>query len=114
IPRGPRSWPPSKRAPGRSTPSRSPPTAPPSRPVPVTAVSCGGRWACAAGRWPSPTSARSVQCWQLGGVGGADADGGAEVLEGARPLPELTGWNAYVHDVTYDDRGRLAAAGSDE
>ncbi|MEH6622461.1 MAG: AAA family ATPase [Dietzia maris] len=58
------------------------------------------------------TTDRSVQRWQLDGAGGAD--GGAEVLEGARPLPELTGWNAYVHDVTYDDRGRLAAAGSDE
>src|SRR5699024_7785267 len=57
------------------------------------------------------TTDRSVQRWQLDGDGGA---GGAAVLEGARPLPELTGWNAYVHDVTYDDRGRLAAAGSDE
>ena len=65
------------------------------------------------------TTGRAVQRWQLGGGGDASGGvgagtGGAGALDGARPLPELTGWNAYVNDVTYDDRGRLAAAGSDE
>ena len=35
-------------------------------------------------------------------------------LDDARALPQLTGWNAYVSDVDYDARGRLAAAGTDE
>ncbi len=50
------------------------------------------------------TTDRSVQRWAIG-----DGD-----LAGARPLPPFDGWNAYVNDVSYDDRGRLAAAGSDE
>ena len=50
------------------------------------------------------TTGRSVHRWALDG----------DDLAGARPLSQLTGWNAYVSDVDYDDRGRLAAAGSDE
>lgn len=50
------------------------------------------------------TTGRSVHRWQLDGTDLADA----------RPLGQLTGWDAYVNDVDFDERGRLAAAGSDE
>lgn len=50
------------------------------------------------------TTDRSVQRWAI-----ERGD-----LSGARPLSSLDGWNAYVNDVSYDDQGRLAAAGSDD
>ena len=50
------------------------------------------------------TTGRSVHRWALEG----------DDLDDARALPRLTGWNAYVSDVDYDARGRLAAAGTDE
>ena len=50
------------------------------------------------------TTDRSIHRWSL-------TDDG---LRAARPLPALRGWNAYVADVSYDARGRLAAAGTDE
>lgn len=50
------------------------------------------------------TTGRSVRRWSIKG----------DDLAGARPLPSLDGWNAYVNDVSYDHLGRLAAAGSDE
>ena len=93
------------------------------------AVSADGR------RVAAGTTGRAVQMWQLpdgagagsagsgagsGGSGsagsgaGSGGSGAAAALAGARALPELTGWNAYVNDVAFDDLGRLAAAGSDE
>ncbi|KAA0918390.1 hypothetical protein [Dietzia sp. ANT_WB102] len=62
------------------------------------------------------TTGRTVRRWQLGigGGGGGGVSAGAGALDGARALPELAGWNAYINDVTYDEQGRLAAAGSDE
>lgn len=72
------------------------------------AVSADGK------RVAAGTTGRTVQRWQLGD-GSDDASGGRlAALDGARALPELAGWNAYVTDVTYDEQGRLAAAGSDE
>ncbi|MDV7999996.1 WD40 repeat domain-containing protein [Rhodococcus sp. IEGM 1408] len=50
------------------------------------------------------TTGRALHRWELRGGD----------LSGARPLTSLGDWNAYVNDVSYDDRGRLAAAGSDE
>ncbi len=50
------------------------------------------------------TTGRSIHRWQING----------NSLDGARALPKLEGFNAYVNDVTYDGQGRLAAAGSDE
>ncbi|OAH61837.1 hypothetical protein AYJ66_13435 [Dietzia cinnamea] len=85
------------------------------------AVSPDGR------RIAAGTTGRTVQLWQLpgGAAGGSGGDGsgadgsggdgsGIAALAGARALPELTGWDAYVNDVAFDDLGRLAAAGSDE
>ena len=75
------------------------------------AVSPDGR------RIAAGTTGRTVQLWQLpaSDSGGSGGDGsGLAALAGARELPELTGWNAYVNDVAFDELGRLAAAGSDE